>query len=139
MTQSSQRATEKKINKNIEINKLTEEIIGAAIEVHRILGPGLLESAYQEALVYELRLRGFFVEEEVVLRIPYKTITLKKAFRADVIVEKRVLVEIKAQEDRHDIFKAQTLNNTRLSKLKVGLLINFHHKKLVNGLKRFIF
>jgi GxxExxY protein len=125
--------------KNIEMNQLTKEIIAAAIEVHKILGPGLLESAYQEALVYELRLRGFYVEEEVLLRIPYKTIKLKKAFRADIIVEKRVMLELKAQEDRHDVFQAQTLNNTRLSKLKIGLLINFHHKKLVNGLKRFIF
>ncbi len=125
--------------KNIEINDLTEEIIGAAIEVHQELGPGLLESAYQEALVYELRLRGFFVEEEVPIPVIYKKKKLKKEYRADIIVEKRVLLEIKAQEDRHDIFQAQTLNNTRLSKLKVGLLINFHHKKLINGLKRFIF
>ncbi len=125
--------------KNIEINDITEEIIGAAIEVHKELGPGLLESAYQEALVYELRLRGFFVEEEVPLPVIYKKKKLKKGYRADVIVEKRVVIEIKAQEDRHDIFQAQTLNNTRLAKLKIGLLINFHHKKLVNGLKRFIF
>ncbi|MBT4956209.1 MAG: GxxExxY protein [Candidatus Marinimicrobia bacterium] len=125
--------------KNIDINKLTEQIIGASIEVHKILGPGLLESAYQEALVYELRLRGFFVEEEVLLPVVYKTITLKKGFRADVIVEKSVMLELKAQEDRHDVFQAQTLNNTRLAKCKIGLLINFHHKKLVNGLKRFIF
>lgn len=123
----------------MEINKITEKIIGCAIEVHKHLGPGLLESAYQEAMIYELRQNRLFVEAEVPIPVIYKGIKLEHGYRADMIVEKSVVVELKAQEDRHDIFAAQTLTNTRLSNLKVGLLINFYHKKLVDGFKRFIF
>ncbi len=123
----------------MNINKITEIIIGCAIEVHKHLGPGLLESAYKEALIYELRIKGLFIEIEVPIPVVYKGVKLEHGYRADLIVEKCVVVELKAQEDRHDIFAAQTLTNTRLSNHKVGLLINFHHKRLVDGIKRFIF
>ncbi len=123
----------------MELDKLTEKIIGCAIEVHKHLGPGLLESAYQEAMVFELQQQGLSVEEEVPIPVVYKNHKLKQGYRADLIVERSIVVELKAQEDRHDIFEAQTLTNTRLSNHKIGLLINFCHKKLVDGIKRFIF
>ena len=123
----------------MDINKITEQIIGAAIEVHRHLGPGLLESAYKQALAYELKLRNIKFKLEVPVPIPYKDIKLETGFRADLIVENCVVVELKAQKDKYDMFEAQTLTNTRLSGHKVGLLLNFHHKRLKDGINRFIF
>ena len=123
----------------MEINILTEKIIGCAIEVHKHLGPGLLESAYREAMVYELRRVGLHVDEEVPIPVVYKNHKLEHGYRADLIIEKTVVVELKAQKDHQDIFEAQTLTNTNLSNHKIGLLINFHHKKLVDGIKRYIF
>ena len=100
----------------MNIDKITKEIIGAAIEVHRQLGPGMLESAYKQALAYELRIRKIKFMMEVKIPIPYKEIKLDCGFRADLIVENCIVVELKAQRDQNDIFEAQVLTNTKLLK-----------------------
>ena len=123
----------------MNIDKITKEILGAAIEVHRQLGLGMLESAYKQALAYELRIRKIKFMMEVKIPIPYKEIKLDCGFRADLIVENCIVVELKAQRDQNDIFEAQVLTNTKLSGNKIGLLLNFHNKRLKDGIKRFIF
>ncbi len=117
---------------------LTGSIIGAAIEVHRRLGPGLLESAYRVCLAYELRKRGFFVEEERPIPVIYDDVQLECGFRADLIVNHQVVVELKAKSAIHPIDKAQTLSHLRLVGLRVGLLINFHEVKLTDGVSRIL-
>jgi len=119
-------------------NRLTEKIIGAAIEVHRNLGPGLLESAYQECLLFELKQLGYKVEKEKALPIIYKDIKLDHGYRIDLIVEKTVVIELKTVESLNDVHTAQILTYLKLGNYPLGLLINFHAKLLKNGLKRFI-
>jgi len=119
-------------------NRLTEKIIGAAIEVHRNLGPGLLESAYQECLLFELKQLGYKVEKEKALPIIYKDIKLDHGYRIDLIVEKTVVIELKTVESLNDVHTAQILTYLKLGNYPLGLLINFHTKLLKNGLKRFI-
>ncbi len=121
-----------------ELNKLTEGIIGAAIEVHRTLGPGLLESAYQAALAYELTQRGYKVEQQRPLPMIYKEIRLDAGYRLDFLVNDRVILEIKSSDGIAPIHDAQILSYLRLSGCKIGLLINFNVKLLKNGIKRFI-
>lgn len=121
-----------------EINKITEGIIGAAIEVHRHLGPGLLESAYQSALAYELNQRGYKVEEQKPLPIKYKEIKLDAGYRLDFLINERVVVEIKPSDGLAPIHDAQILSYLKLSGCKVGLLINFNVKLVKNGIKRFV-
>jgi GxxExxY protein len=120
------------------INQLTEEIIGAAIEVHREKGPGLLESAYEACLSHELGLRGVMHARQVAVPLIYKGMTLEIAFRADIIVEQRVLVELKAIETVLPVHKAQLLSYIRETGHAVGLLINFHVPRLVDGLTRIV-
>lgn len=120
-------------------NIITQLIIKSAIEVHKILGPGMLESAYKKALIFELCLNKLKVKSEVPIPIIYKNINIDCGYRADLIVEDRILIELKAQEDKYEVFAAQVLTNTKLAGYKIGLLINFYHKKLVTGIKRFIF
>ncbi len=120
------------------INLITEGIIGAAIEVHRRLGPGLLESAYRKCLAYELRKRKFDVIEEHPISVVYDSIVLECGYRADLLVNQLVVVELKAKTELHPVEKAQTLSQLRLLGLSVGLLINFHEVKLVNGLHRIV-
>ena len=120
----------------MEINDITEAIIGAAIQVHRVLGPGLLENAYRQCLAYELRKRGFTVEEEKPVPVVYDQVKLECGFRADLIVNACVVVELKAKSAIHPVDKAQTLSHLRLLKLRLGLLINFHEEKLVDGVHR---
>ena len=122
----------------MQINDLTSAIIGAAIEVHRRLGPGLLESAYRVCLAYELRKRGFSVSEELPIPVVYDDIKLNCGFRADLLVNDRVVVELKAKSVLHPVDKAQTLSHLRLLGLHVGLLINFHVPRLVDGVHRII-
>jgi len=117
-------------------NELTHAIIGAAIEVHRRLGPGLLESAYRACLGYELRKRGFEVVEEQPVPVVYDDVKLDCGFRADLIVNKTIVVELKAKTAIHPVDKAQVLSHLRLLKLRFGLLINFHEEKLVDGVSR---
>jgi GxxExxY protein len=119
-------------------NKITEKIIGAAIEVHRTLGPGLLESAYQECLFYELKSLGLSVKKEVTLPIIYKEIKLNHGYRIDLLVEDKIVIELKTVESFTDVHFAQTLTYLKLGEYPLGLLINFHTKLLKNGIKRFI-
>jgi len=121
-----------------ELNKITEGIIGAAIEVHRNLGPGLLESAYQAALAYELIQRGYKVEQQKPLPLLYKEIKLDAGYRLDSLINDKVVLEIKSSDKIIPIHDAQILSYLRLSGCKVGLLINFNVKLLKNGIKRVI-
>lgn len=119
-----------------ELNKITEAIIGAAIEVHRTLSPGLLESAYQTCLAFELIERGYKVEQQKPLPLIYKNVHLDCGYRLDLLVNEAVIVEIKAVEQLAPIHEAQLLSYLRLSGCKVGLLINFNVKLLKYGIKR---
>jgi GxxExxY protein len=120
------------------INDLTHAIIGEAIEVHRRLGPGLLETAYRKCLAYELRKRGLVVEEEKPVPVIYDEVHMECGFRADMLVNGLVVVELKAKSTIHPIDEAQTLSHLRLLNLRMGLLINFHEVKLVNGVRRIV-
>ena len=119
-------------------NLISKSIIGAAIEVHKVLGPGLLESAYKECLYYELNFRGWRVKREVAPPINYKKVKLDHGYRIDLLVENMIVVELKTVEFLTDIHSAQVLTYLRLSGCKLGLLINFHTTLLKNGIKRFI-
>ncbi len=119
-------------------NKLTEKIIGAAISVHRTLGPGLLESAYQECLLFELKEIGLEVEKERAMPIVYKDIKLDHGYRIDLLVENKIVIELKTVECFTDVHFAQILTYMKLGNYPLGLLINFHTKLLKNGIKRFI-
>lgn len=120
-----------------EENNLTGKIIGAAIDVHRLLGPGLLESAYEACLIYELRLRKIKVESQKALPVFYKDVMLDCGYRADLIVEDLVIVEIKSVASIISIHEAQLLSYLKLSNCKYGLLINFNVKLLKEGIRRF--
>lgn len=126
-----------KIDPKEPINQLTEKIIGAAIEVHRHLGPGLLESAYETCLIYELEKLGLNVERQKPLPVVYKDIYLDQGYRIDLLVEGLVIIEIKAVNELTDVHKAQALSYLKFSNSKIALLINFNVKKLVDGIRRF--
>lgn len=117
---------------------LTQSIIGAAIEVHRHLGPGLLESTYESCLYFELDARGFSVERQKELPVVYKEQVIECGYRIDLLVNQSVIIELKAVEQIHPIFEAQILSDLKLSDLRVGLLINFNTRRLVDGIKRFV-
>ena len=117
-------------------SELSEQIIGAAIEVHRHLGPGLLESAYQMCLAKELELREVAFEREVVLPVQYKGIEVDAGYRIDFVVNEKVIVEVKSVESVAPVHEAQLLTYLRLSKKKVGLLINFKVPVLKDGIFR---
>ena len=121
-----------------KLDQITWQIIGAAIEVHKAIGPGLLESAYQACLAFEVRERGLKVEEQVPLPVLYKDVKLDCGYRLDLLVEDAVIVEIKAVEQLHPIHDAQLLSYLRMSHKPVGLLINFHNRVLKDGLKRIV-
>jgi GxxExxY protein len=120
------------------LDQISRRIIGAAIEVHRHLGPGLLESAYQSCLAFELKQLGLGVEEQKPLAVVYKDVKLDCGYRLDLVVENEIVVEIKAVEKLLPIHEAQLLSYLRLAHKKVGLLINFHVPVLKNGLKRIV-
>lgn len=122
----------------VDLNSLSSGIIGASIEVHRQLGPGLLESAYRKCLAYELRKRGFEVAEELPVQLVYDTLVIDCGFRADLLVNQLVVVELKAKSELHPIDKAQTLSHLRLMNRRLGLLINFHESRLIDGVHRII-
>lgn len=119
-------------------NELSQKIIGCAIEVHKQLGPGLLESAYRECLYYELRLMGLNVQKEKPMPIIYKEVKLDHGYRIDLLVEEKVVLEIKTIEAFNDIHTAQVLTYLRLGEYKLGLLLNFQTTVLKNGIKRII-
>ncbi|HMP75877.1 MAG TPA: GxxExxY protein [Kiritimatiellia bacterium] len=122
----------------MKINEITEQIIGAAIEVHRALGPGLLESAYEASLVHELELRNARVARQVQLPLHYKSVQLDCGYRMDLVVEDLVIVEVKAVEDLLPIHEAQLLTYLRLTDLRAGLLINFNVPTLKQGVRRLV-
>ena len=119
-------------------NKLSKLIIGRAIEVHKILGPGLLESAYKECLYYELKSIGLHVEMERPMPIIYKDIKLDHGYRIDLCVEGKVVIELKTVECFTDVHFAQVLTYLKFGSYKLGLLLNFNVMLLKDGLKRFI-
>jgi len=122
----------------MKLNSITEKIIGCCIEVHKYLGPGLLESTYEECLLYELHQSGFFVERQKEIPVMYKTVRLDCGYRIDLLVEKEIVLELKAVDKILPIHEAQILTYLKLSKKSVGLLINFNSLILTKGLKRFV-
>ena len=121
---------------NSEINQVTEAVIGAAIEVHRDLGPGLLESAYQRALEHELTLRGIRFVAQKVCAVTYKGLLIEDAYRLDLLIEEKLVVELKAVDGLADVHEAQVLTYLKFSHCRVGLLINFRARMLKDGLRR---
>jgi GxxExxY protein len=117
---------------------LTPEIISAAIKIHRRLGPGLLESAYEACIAHELQLAGMRVERQKPVPLFYDTVKLECGFRADLVVEGRVVVELKCKEALHPVDEAQLLSHLRLLNIPVGLLINFHVVLLKDGIRRMV-
>jgi GxxExxY protein len=125
-------------NDKLELRGLTEKIIGAAIEVHRNLGPGLLESAYEACLAYELEEAGLTVERQKTVPLVYKDIHLDLGFRLDLVVDDQVVLELKAVDEITDIDEAEINTFLELSDYEVGLLINFNVRRLKDGIRRFI-
>jgi GxxExxY protein len=121
-----------------ELNQLSNEIIGLAIKVHRALGPGLLESSYKECLYYEVVKAGYFAEKEKPLPLVYESIKLDIGYRIDLLIENKLVVEIKAVDALADIHTAQVLTYLKLSGNRLGLLINFNVPVLKNGIKRLV-
>jgi GxxExxY protein len=121
---------------NENLNGLTERVIGAAIEVHRELGPGLLESAYQRALAHEFRLTGIAFEEQKLCAIRYKDLLIEDAYRLDFLVEELLVVELKTVEALDKAHDAQLLTYLKFEGCELGLLFNFHSTTLVKGLRR---
>jgi GxxExxY protein len=121
-----------------ELNRLTQKIIGAAIEVHRHLGPGLLESTYEVCLVFELEKLGLKVERQKALPVVYKEVQLDQGYRIDLLVVDTVIVELKVVEEINSVHEAQILSYLKLSGCPVGLLLNFNVKLLKDGIRRFV-
>jgi GxxExxY protein len=119
-----------------ELNRITEAIIGAAIEVHREFGPGLLESTYEACLRFELIERGFEVECQKVMPIVYKRVTIDKGYKLDLLVNGKVVVEVKVVDQLISVHEAQLMSYLKLSGCKVGLLINFNVTLLKQGIRR---
>ena len=122
----------------MEINQITSEIINKSIKVHKELGPGLLESAYKECLCFELIKSGLYIEKEKALPLIYDEVKLDCGYRIDIMVENKVIIEIKSVEMLIDIHMAQILTYLKLANCKIGLLINFNVTLLKNGIKRCI-
>lgn len=120
------------------VNSLTESIIGCAIEVHRAIGPGLLESAYEECLCYELAQNGLSFQRQVPLPVIYKGVKLDCGYKLDIIVENAVIIELKAVDRIIAIHEAQLLSYLRMLDLRVGLILNFHSSVLKDGIKRIV-
>ncbi len=121
----------------MEDDKLTELIIGCAIKVHRSLGKGLLESAYQECLFFELKKVGLFVEKDKPFSLVYEEVKLDCGYRIDLLVERQIVIELKLVETLNDIHTAQVLTYLKLSNCRIGLLINFNVTQITSGIKRF--
>jgi GxxExxY protein len=119
-------------------NELTRCVIGCAVEVHRNLGPGLLESVYEGCLAYELSSSGLDYRRQVTLPVKYKGECLELGYRVDLLVEERLVVELKAVEAVSSLHQAQILTYMRLAQVRLGLIINFHNTILKNSIKRFI-
>jgi len=120
----------------MEINDITGQIIDASIKVHTSLGPGLFESVYEEVLNYELTKRGILSERQVPIPVYYDSLKMEVGFRADILVEKKVIVELKSVEIVLPVFKKKLLTYLKLSNLQIGLLINFNEELLKKGITR---
>ena len=120
------------------LNELSGNIISAAIEVHKELGPGLLESIYHRCLTHKLISRGYQVETEVVLPVRYKQLKFDSVYRMDMVVENRIVIELKVVEVVLPVHHAQLLSYLKMGEYKLGLLLNFNVPRLVNGIKRII-
>jgi GxxExxY protein len=118
--------------------QLSEQVIGAAIEVHKHLGPGLMESVYEECLCKELQLRGIPFERQFPIPVTYKTLDVGCAYRANVVVDKKIILELKAVENINSLHKAQLLTYMRLTGMKIGLLLNFNVPALKDGITRLV-
>ena len=123
---------------NEDLNQLSEQIIGAAIEVHRELGPGLLEHSYEAALHHELSLRGISSIRQLLLPLNYKDLTIADSYRIDLLVEDKIVIEVKTVEALKPVHSAQIITYLRMSGKPLGLLINFHTTLLRDGLKRLV-
>ncbi len=117
---------------------ISREVIGAALTIHRKLGPGLLESAYEDCLAYELEKGGFRVERQKAVPLVYEAVKLDCGFRADLVVDGKLVVELKCKEALHPVDEAQLLSYLRLLNIPIGLLINFHVALLKDGIKRMV-
>ena len=119
-------------------NEISRIVIGLAIEVHNALGPGLLESAYKECLFYKINKSGLFVEKEKIMSLFFEEVKLDCGYRIDLLVEKKLVLELKSVEALNDVHLAQTLTYMKLGKYKLGLLMNFNVNRLKDGLKRVV-
>ena len=119
-------------------NELSTKIIGLALEIHTVLGPGLLENAYKECLHYKIAKSGFYIEKEKPMPLVFEEVRLECGYRVDLLVENKLLLEIKSVEALNDIHLAQTLTYLRLGNYKLGLLINFNVSRLKEGIKRVV-
>jgi GxxExxY protein len=122
----------------MKFEEITKTVIGKAIEVHRHLGPGLLESAYEECLAYELELAEIPFKRQIGVPVKYKEITLDKGYRIDILANNELVIEIKSVEGLTDVHEAQILTYMKFSEKKIGLLINFNVKMLKQGVKRYV-
>jgi len=122
----------------VEINDVTGAVVDAAIKVHSVLGPGLLESAYHACLAYELRKRGLKVFTQVELPVVYEGVRIDVGYRIDLIVEDSIVVELKTVSKLMPVHEAQLLSHLKLGRFRAGLLINFHAARLKDGIKRMI-
>jgi GxxExxY protein len=120
----------------MEINVLTQKVIGCAIEVHKELGPGLLESTYEHCLRYELCTQGLNVQSQLMLPVHYKSTTIDAGYRLDLLVDNNLIVELKAVDKLSNIYLAQMMTYLKLTGIKTGLIINFNVTKLIDGIKR---
>jgi GxxExxY protein len=120
------------------INNITQQVIGIAMKVHSELGPGLLENAYKECLIYDLAKSGLYIQREIAIPLVYKGIKLECGYRADIIVENKVIIEIKAVETLNDVHLAQLLTYLKIANKKLGLLMNFNVARLKDGIRRVI-
>ena len=136
----TQRTTEKHREKkeSMEINEITQKIIGCAIDVHKVLGPGLLESAYEECLAYELDKAGLSIKRQQPIPVIYKEVILDCGYRIDILVENLVVLELKVVDEFHPVHEAQILTYMKFSNKKIGLLINFNVTILKDGIRRFV-
>ena len=122
----------------MEFDELSNRVIGCAIEVHRVLGPGLLESSYKQRLAYELSSEGIAFQVQHPQPVQYKGIQLDCGFRIDILVENRLILELKSVDSLKGIHESQLLTYMKLARIKIGLLINFNNTRLKDGIKRFV-
>ena len=119
-----------------ELDRLAEQIIGAAIEVHKQLGPGLLESAYEQCLAYELEQRGFHVERQKMLPIIYKGLRVDRGYRIDLLVEDQIVLELKTVDAISAVHEAQLLSYLKFARKPLGFILNFNTRRMIDGIKR---